>query len=104
MMDDGEWREVVSDLCYQFGYPTTIDGGAGLSTGGLSALECAFEALGWSDPHPTPELTCQWPGCDKPSVAGTPWDDPRAPINEYSGRGYIRCCSEHYRMAQPPAP
>lgn len=46
-------REALENMVWQFGYHTVrtlTDNKAIISTGGLSALEEAFEALGWDDP------------------------------------------------------
>jgi len=43
-------REALEDMVYQFAYSRTQDGEVIISTGGLSALEDAFETLGWPDP------------------------------------------------------
>jgi len=45
-----ELREALADMVNQFAYETQTDGGGALYTGGLSALENAFCALGLSDP------------------------------------------------------
>jgi len=74
-------REALVDMVNQFAYPTR---GPKISTGGLSALEDAFEVLGWEDPHPTPERKCDEPGCDEHSTCGWP-----------SPGGYRRTCFEH---------
>lgn len=42
-------RDVLADMVSQFAYQTGDR--RGVSTGGLSALEDAFDALGWKDPH-----------------------------------------------------
>jgi len=41
-------RDALEDMCHQFGYEV---GQTGITTGGLSALEHAFDVLGWDDPH-----------------------------------------------------
>ena len=45
-----ELKEALADMVNQFAYETQTDGGGALYTGGLSALENAFCALGLSDP------------------------------------------------------
>ena len=45
-----ELKEALADMVSQFAYETETDGGFALFTGGLSALEGAFYALGLSDP------------------------------------------------------
>lgn len=80
-------RDCIEGLCYQFAY-TTDDGK--LWTGGLSALEEAFDLLDWDDPFQLPkEELCDEPGCSKRTTDGTPTTD-----------GYRRTCSQH----APPWP
>ena len=45
-----ELREALIDMVWQFAYRGTYEGRENLHTGGLSALEGAFSALGLSDP------------------------------------------------------
>lgn len=45
-----ELREALADMVSQFAYRGTYEGRENLHTGGLSALESAFDALGLSDP------------------------------------------------------
>jgi len=45
-----ELREALIDMVWQFAYRGTYEGRENLHTGGLSALESAFDALGLSDP------------------------------------------------------
>jgi len=45
-----ELRELLVDMVNQFAYRGTYEGRENLHTGGLSALESAFDALGISDP------------------------------------------------------
>ena len=80
MATNEELLDTIKDLCYQFG---------GWSDGGLthdfiSALEGAFDILGWDSPHPVPEMTCDEDGCNKQITCGWPSDS-----------GYRRTCSEH---------
>lgn len=71
-------------MVWQFAYDT--DEGF-ITTGGLSALEDAFGALGWDDPYPMPEeLICDQEGCRKRSTCGFPTET-----------GYKRTCGAHYR-------
>ena len=58
----------------------------GLVTSGLSALEEAFEVLGWSEPHKVPEMVCDEPGCDEEATCGIP-----------TPAGYRRVCGRCYR-------
>lgn len=73
--------EALDDMARQFAY----SGNGRRTTGGLSALEGAFEALGWDDPHPLDkDEMCDEPGCKEPISCGTP-----------TPGGYRRTCSEH---------
>lgn len=80
-------REALEHMVCQFGY---WSGGAnpGLTSGGLSALEDAFEALGWDEPHYVKEMECDEPGCTEQNSAGWP-----------SPRGYRHTCHDHYRTS-----
>jgi hypothetical protein len=78
-------RDTVRNLIIQFG---SYNNKGGIGTSGLSALEDAFDALGWDDPHEIPEMTCDEPGCKKHITCGWP-----SPI------GYRRTCGDHYRAA-----
>ncbi len=77
-------KETLEDMCYQFA--SWSDSKGGHCTGGLSALEDAFEILGWTDPHPAPKSCCQEKGCKKQATCGTPTAD-----------GYKRLCIEHFK-------
>lgn len=73
--------EALDDMVRQFAYA----GRGKRTTGGLSALEVAFDALGWDDPHPMgKDEMCDEPGCKEPITCGTP-----------TPSGYRRTCSEH---------
>lgn len=80
-----QFEEALKGMCYQFGYWSDSVGGIG--TGGLSALEYAFEQLGWEDPHPVPEMRCRVPGCMKQISVGWPCAEHR----------YHQTCGDHYR-------
>lgn len=77
--------ENVRDLVEQFAYKITNKGRAAYTTGGLSALEAGFAALGWDDPRPAPECECQHPDCHEWATCGTPTKD-----------GYKFLCYHHY--------
>ena len=47
--------EVIEYMVFQFGYRGVKNGKPVIHTGGLSALELAFEVLDWEDPHYLPE-------------------------------------------------
>ncbi len=76
-------REALLGMVHQFAYWS--DEAGGYMTGGLSALEDAFEALRWSDPRPEPEDRCEAPGCMKQRSSGMPTPD-----------GYRWLCVEHW--------
>jgi hypothetical protein len=83
-----EMREALEHMTCQFGYwnPGESKGQGGLTTGGLSALEDAFAALGWDEPHYVKEMECDEPGCGAQNSSGWP-----------SPRGYRHTCHDHYR-------
>lgn len=89
---EDDWREVVEDLCMQFAYRSVVNGRHCLTTGGLGALEGAFAALGWEEPHYPEEGGCQHPGCAQWASCGTP-----------TSSGYKWLCSEHYRAVNAEA-
>lgn len=77
-----EIEAALDSMTRHFAYST--DSGQ-WHTGGLSALEYAFEALGWDDPCDIPEeLLCADRLCQRLANCGTPTSD-----------GYRRTCSEH---------
>lgn len=69
-----ELYEALEDMARQFGY--RFDGGGRkppcLGTGGLSALEHAFDVLDWPDPKPCPDSSCDIKGCQKWPGSGNP--------------------------------
>lgn len=83
-------NEALEDLVCQFGYWN--DGVGGITTGGLSALEGAFEILGWDDPHLLPEMCCDEPGCKKQISTGTT-----------TPSGYRQTCHDHIPTTSPPS-
>jgi len=86
-----ELRDTVQDLVWQFAYRGETEKGRTLDTGGSGALECAFETLGWEDPHYPEFGGCEYPGgCKKWATCGTPTPD-----------GYKRLCEEHYSEVNP---
>lgn len=82
MTTEDTMREALVGMVEQFGYWSDTVGG--YWTGGLSALEFAFDALGWDDPHPYPSVRCDEPGCMGQRSMGTP-----------TMAGYRHTCSEH---------
>lgn len=75
-------RAALESMVRQFAYWSERAGG--YTTGGLSALEEAFDALGWDNPHQAPEARCDEPGCMNFALVGTPTPD-----------GYRRTCPMH---------
>jgi hypothetical protein len=71
-------KEAIEDLLRQFAYRGEKDGRLVLTTGGLSALEAGFAAIGWSDPHPVPgskpggRLPQRGPSYSRVHASGTP--------------------------------
>lgn len=93
MTDPVKLREALEGMVYQFGYDTVKDGQPALCDGGLSALEDAFDALGWDSPYVIPDpVWCDAPvvpRCPRRTSCGTPTPD-----------GYKHFCSEHYHLWQ----
>ena len=90
-----ELYEALEDMFRQFAYWNDRVGG--YTTGGLSALEGAFEALGWDDPHPEPTACCDEPGCLKQIDCGTP------EIRGLVGGRYRSTCWGHRPKDRPIA-
>lgn len=92
-VNDDTLREALEDMVYQFAHDCVKGGQPALWTGGLSALEDAFEALGWDDPYVIPDPV--W--CDAPM-------EPRCPNRTTSGTptldGYKRFCHQHFHLWQ----
>ena len=85
-MNEEQLKEALEDMLWQFAYRRTRGKRLVLNTGGLGALEGAFAALGWDDPHYVSiESACDIEGCYEWASTGTPWDGP-----------YLRLCSNHY--------
>ena len=87
-------RDALEAMAYQFAYSAVKDGQPALRTGGVSALEEAFEALGWDDPYLIPNPI--W--CDAPV-------EPRCPLRTTSGTptsrgGYKRFCHKHFAFLE----
>lgn len=80
-------KEVLEDMAAQFAYRTVIKKKRYLATGGLSALEDCFDALGWKDPHSADKILsgCDYPGCNEFATCGTP-----------TSNGYKHCCGDHF--------
>jgi hypothetical protein len=83
-----KYKEALGDMVFQFGYRGVKNGKPVIHTAGLSALERAFEALGWDDPHYLPEegYTCEVVGCMEADTRGTHWGDSKL---------YLYLCLQH---------
>lgn len=84
-----EVREALESIVIQFAYWSEYVGG--YMTGGLSALEDAFEVLGWDDPHPYPQQRCDESGCMRQVTCGWPTRSGGTGPNG----GYRRTCGQH---------
>ena len=87
-----KYKEALESMVFQFGFRSVTDGKAAIWTGGMSALEEAFAALGWVYPHYLPEegYTCEVVGCMEADTYGTHWDKSKL---------YLRLCYEHYHQS-----
>jgi len=83
-------REALLSMVVHFAYWSEPAGG--YMTGGLSALEEAFDVLGWDDPHPEPEARCDEPGCMAQATCGISTRD-----------SYRRVCGDHFRAIDAAA-
>lgn len=79
-------EDALNSMCWQFAYRVVNRGKRTLTTGGLSALERAFDALEWDDPY-YPEGTkgCSAPDCEEWGTGGHPHET-----------GYYFTCAEHW--------
>lgn len=75
-------RDALEGMVHQFAYWSEKVGG--FTTGGLSALEEAFEVLGWNDPYPCEDARCDEQDCLKQITCGTLTEE-----------GYRRTCGDH---------
>ena len=83
-----KYEDALDSMVRQFAPRGVKDGVPVLFTGGLSALEESFRALGWSDPYPVPEDKCNVEGCPEHATCGKP---------AKNGGKYLRICGDHYR-------
>jgi len=83
--ENKKYKDALEDMVRQFANTGSHGGIACYNTGGLSALEYAFEVLGWSEPYPCPEHQCQYPKCGEYATCGIP-----------TNIGYKRACGKHY--------
>jgi len=87
-----KYKSALIEMVWQFAYQGVKDGKLILHTGGTSALEEAFEVLGWDDPHYVPDtdgMNCQWPGCPEWATCGKPTPE-----------GYKRYCGKHFAVEE----
>ena len=82
-----EFKAALEDMVDQFAYP--LNDPPRITTGSLSALEHAFDVLGYSDPKEMPERKCQYDSypCHRTATCGIP-----------TPNGYKRVCGEHFRI------
>lgn len=90
-MAKSKYRDALEDMVYQFGYSTSKDGQPAIGNGGLSALEHAFDVLGWDNPYIIPDPV--W--CDAPAVPRCP---NRTTCGTPTANGYKRFCSRHFHL------
>lgn len=90
--DENVYKEALEDMVWQFAY--RIDGKGRipprLGNMGLSALEHAFSVLGWENPHPVPDSSCDIKKCQRFPHAGVP----------FPNGDYLSLCSEHRAMME----
>lgn len=84
-----EIKDALESIVWQYGYRGVKDGKPTLYTGGMGALEQAFDALGWDDPHfvDEKENTCEIDGCMEEPSSGMNW-----------GELYLSLCYKHSAM------
>lgn len=99
----GDLREALEGMVEQFGYRSRNGRGRFFFTGGLSALEDAFDSLGWDDPHYVKGGGCEVRGCGEWATCVAPYPRSLArkgtPPDE-AGFGFL--CSEHMRRWSGP--
>ena len=85
-----ELELALQAMVWQFAYRGHKGKSRMLHTGGLSALEEAFDALGWADPHNATEHSegCAYKRCGKWTSIGTP-----------TPAGYKHFCSGEHEQA-----
>jgi len=82
-----EIKAALESMVWQFGYRGTKNSKLMIWTGGLSALEEAFEALGWEDPHYVDDesMECDIERCHEWCSSQMHWDGI-----------YVLMCSNHF--------
>lgn len=81
--ENKQLEKALEDMCYQFAGWSR----GGYSTDGLSALEGAFDVLGWPNPKICKASQCDEPKCKERATCGFPTDN-----------GYRRTCSKHSKI------
>ena len=82
-----KYKDALEDMVWQFAYRVVKNGKPCLANGGLSALEHAFDVLGWDNPYPVgEEMECDIEGCHN-------W---RSPQIHWDGV-YVLICDEHFK-------
>lgn len=78
--------QALEGMVWQYGLRVISDDGRpALGTGGMSALEQAFDALGWADPHEVSGSNlCEIVDCAEWRTSGMDWDGL-----------YLGLCSDH---------
>lgn len=92
-----KYKEALEYMVWQFGHKGVKDKKSIIWTGGLSALEGAFEALGWDDPHYVEDYDggiCDVEGCAGCDVEGCAgWVVAQGGM--WRETGYWCLCSKH---------
>lgn len=72
-----DYKEALEDMVGQFAYKADGKGKRPpcMFTGGLSALEHAFDVLDWPDPKPCPDSSCDVKSCQRWGSCGMPRPD-----------------------------
>jgi len=100
---EDDWREVVTDLCFQFAYRGMLDGKRILHPGGLGALEQAFTILGWSQHHEVVDNACEIAGCEQWCSCVGAYPRSLAKPGELAGMvGFGFLCYDHYATWNGP--
>ncbi len=82
-----KYKDALEGMVWQFGYRVTFRERLAITNGGLSALEEAFDALGWNNPHYIDDasMECDIEDCHQ-------W---RSPQIHWDGV-YVMICSQHF--------
>lgn len=80
-----KYKDALEDMLWQFAYRGVKSKKPCLFNGGLSALEHAFDVMGWDNPHYVEEInTCDVEGCCEWYSCQLHWEGM-----------YVCLCSEH---------